>query len=139
MKKEVMNIAGVEFNVKVEYIGTKVPTWDKKGHYTYNVCLSTNGKSYSTTFYDSLYNTENNEKGDIDIKSAVHCIFMDAMAFLTTENYDRFCIEFYGGEKSNEALKAFKGCKRAFDGLSILGITKDNIYNIINALGEEDY
>ena len=74
----------------------------------YKVELNYNGKSYTTTFTDSVMAYR--EGRELDFKDVMYCLLSDADAYMYNEDIDDFQANF-GYEKASELLKAYNGCK----------------------------
>lgn len=77
-------------------------------HTRFDVKITYN-KKYMVTTYQCNTSYKNDMKKDI-----LYCILMDASAYEYDSNIDDFQREF-GYEKASELLKAFNGCKEAYE------------------------
>lgn len=83
----------------------------------YEVELNYNGRTYTTSYTDSVM-AYRNGKG-IDFKQVMECLLLDKSAYDSCTDIDDFQNQF-GYEKVSECLKAYNGCKETSEGLERL-------------------
>ena len=98
------------FRMKISKMG-----WDNEGRNKYKVTISNGNKPFSTVFYDSLYNTQRNERSDNF--HILYCVISDAQAVEYCDTVEDFMAEF-GYTYEDKANKIFKACQRAYDNLT---------------------
>lgn len=99
-------------------------------HVRYNVRLDYNNKSYFTEYQTAQ---------EIDKNDIIYCVLSDAQCYEYTRNIDEFMQEFgYNNGKISEGIKAFEGCKKAFEELSKM-FTNSEIEKLHEELEEMGY
>ena len=120
------------FEITAAYAGDKCSPWDEYNYNYYKISVKNTETRKSTTFdfWCSIAHPEiENEK---DILEAFDCFLRDATA--GDYDLDDFYNEFYGDGKINNALRAWKACKKAYkNAVRVIGDI-DTIYNLLEDL-----
>jgi len=93
------------------------------------------GKISTFSFWGSINDFEagRNVLSGEELIFPAYCFFSDASAYLNAKDIDDFSAEF-GYQKPSELLKAWKGCKKAWASCKRLGLSKENVFDIMNHL-----
>jgi hypothetical protein len=112
-------------NIKVSAVltGKKCP-WGSMSGDGYKITISTNGKRASFDFWDSYHNMTNNIP--VDLRGALSCFALDALAGMNAESADDIASEF-GYDKPSETVRVFKGVKKAQKQAERLEFTDDEL------------
>ena len=89
--------------------------YDNEGRNKYKITISNGNMPFSTVFYDSIYNTQRDERSD-DF-NILYCIISDAQSYEYNEYFEDFCNEF-GYTDIDKPKKIYNGCKRAYENLT---------------------
>jgi hypothetical protein len=137
-----IKILNKEFEIKAKNLGEDKPFWDNSYlHYKFRITVKNleNNKKISFLFWDSTNNYLEGKKEleEEDLILCFKCLLEDAISFLDNPNIDEFSKEF-GFEKVSEALRAFKGCKKQFEKCLKLGLTENEVYDLINEIIQKE-
>lgn len=84
----------------------------------YKVTIRNGKKHFSTTFTDSINNTQEGIKSsDIDI---IYCIVSDAQCVQWNNSFEDFCNEFGYDTDSRSAERIYKACEKTYDDIQRL-------------------
>ena len=94
----------------------------------YRITIQNGSQSFSTTFTDSIYNTQKGLKSSNF--SMFYCVVADAQCYENDSTLEAFGYDLY--EDRRKAQKCFNGCKKAYDNLiNLFGLEG---YEILNAV-----
>lgn len=109
---------------------------DTNPHGHFKIHLTTENGSDSFDYYGSAFDARNNKKilpAD-DLLNALECIISDAIA--GTYSFEEFCDEFGYDEDSRSAERIHKACIDTFNRVNTLGISENDLYEIVNDINE---
>lgn len=140
-KIEVLN---KRFEVKARNLGVDYPDWDKEKneHYKYSIQVKSldNGKRIRFNFWSS-YQDFLDRKDKLtkeDLIFCFRCLLEDAILYLNSNgDIDEFASEL-GLTKPSEVLRAFKGCKKQYEKCLKLGLTDNEIFDMVNAIIDKE-
>lgn len=126
-----------DFEITATYTGDKPAPWSDSrenwNHHNITVRSTETGKKTRFDFWASIMNPHLSSK--YDVLNAFYCFVSDAVSGL--EDFSEFCREFGYDEDSRRAEKVWKSCRRSYEKLSRMsGFSRDEIYDLCNALGE---
>ena len=136
-----IKVLNKQFEIKAKYLDLDKPIWDDHLHNKFKISvknLETN-KTINFYFYDSLVNTKKG-KTELTEEDLIYCFKMfleDSLDYIQNTNIDDFAEEF-GFTKISEAIRAFKGCKRQFEKCLKLGISEEELYDLLNCIIEHE-
>lgn len=140
MKSVKIKVLDKEFLIRARYKDLDCPIWDKENYhnkYSITVINLNNNKRIWFYFWDSLINTQENKKlSEIDLIYAFKCFLEDALNYIDY-NIDEFQKEF-GYDNITLCLNAYDGCRKSYLKTIKLGLTEDDLYNIVNAIIEKE-
>ena len=124
------------FIISAEFVGEKSAPWDihNDNHYKVKVKNTENNKRTSFDFWQSIANPNMDNEQDL-IESF---FFFVSDAVYGTYELDEFFNEF-GYEKISEGLKAFNGCRSAYNKMLRLLGDKKKIFDLCNELSDIIY
>lgn len=132
------SIGGTVTGVKIPQTGIRVDyVVDENNMHKYNVVIVTEYGSFSTWFYTGM-----GWKHKPTIDNVLSSLVFDATAYANNavddelRAMDTFADEF-GYEKVSDAIKAFKGCKKAYNDLcKVWNCNADMLVDIANKYSE---
>lgn len=120
------------FEITAAYVGDKCSPWDVR-NYNYHKITVKNTETRKRTTFDFWCSIAHPEiENENDILEAFDCFLRDA----TVGDYDLddFYREFCGDGEIENALRAWRGCKRAYkNALRVVGDI-DTVYNLLEDL-----
>lgn len=120
------------FEITAVYAGDKCSPWDKSNYNYYKISVKNTETRKRTTFnfWCSIAHPE--IENENDILEAFECFLNDATA--GDYDIDDFYREFYGDGEIENALKAWRGCKKAYkNAVRVVGDI-DTVYDLLNEL-----
>lgn len=106
--------------------GNKPALWNPSGNH-YRVTIRVKRKSHTFDYWGSYADMVKGEPADL--RSALSCFALDAMAFDGARDIDDFCKEF-GYTKPSEAIRAYNGCKAASKAAARIGLSWDDLADL---------
>ena len=111
-----------QFKIRDTFIGTECKKNNFRGTYgdrnQYKVTIYNGAHKFSTTFTDSIYNTQNGKKSShFDM---LYCIVSDMQCVQYNDTFEDFASEFGYDEDSRSAEKIYKACLKTKDNLERL-------------------
>ena len=144
MTKVEFEINGKKLTIKSKWVGerTGFPFDDKDTleHNIFNITISRKVDSKTVRrqfkFYDSYQNylDGKRELSKEDTLFAFRCIIEDALA--GCDGFDEFCSDLGYSNDSIRAFKIYKACKKTAEKLKDLGISEDDLYDIVDKLSK---
>ena len=109
---------------------------DINPHGHFKIHLTTENGSDSFDYYGSAFDAGNNKKilPDDDLLNALECIISDAIS--GTYSFEEFCDEFGYDEDSRSAERIHKACIDTLNRVNTLGISENDLYEIVNDINE---
>ena len=141
MNKVKLKIGNKCFEIKAKFLGIDILKWDNKPHNKFRIYVKNlhNGKSISYDFWDSYKNWEEG-KTELQKEDLIYCfkILLDeALMYIDNKDIDSFAKEFTF-EKVSEVLQAYKGCEKQFEKCLKLGLTEDEIRDMLNEIIQKE-
>jgi hypothetical protein len=140
MKIKVLNR---QFEIKAKNLGTDKPYWDNSyNHYKFRISIKNleNNETINFLFWDSIADFEQG-KTELTEEDLIYCfkfLLTDAISYLDSNgDIDEFQKEF-GYEKISECIKAYNGCKKQYQKCLKLGLTENEIYDLLNAIIDKE-
>lgn len=120
------------FEITAVYAGNKCSPWDESNYNYYKISVK-NTETRKRTSFDFWCSIAHSEiENENDILEAFNCFLSDATA--GNYDFDDFYFEFYGNGEIKNALRAWRGCKKAYkNAIRVVG-NIDTIYNLLNEL-----
>jgi hypothetical protein len=107
--------------------GNKSAPWHPCGNH-YRVTIKANGRRATFDFWDSLHNQQTGK--EIDLRGAISCFASDVMTGMNCNSVDDIASEF-GYDKPSEALRVFKGVKKAQKQAERLDLTDEELSELM--------
>lgn len=120
------------FEITAAYAGDKCSPWDESNYNYYKISVKNTETRKRTTFdfWCSIAHPE--IENENDILEAFDCFLMDATA--GDYDIDDFYNEFYRDGERKNALRAWRGCKKAYkNAVRVVGDI-DTVYDLLNDL-----
>ncbi len=136
-----LKVKNKKFEVKGKFLGVDILKWDNQSHNKFRISVKNlrNNKTISFTFWDSYINYVQG-KTELTKEDLIYCfkILLDeALMYVDNKNIDSFYQEF-GGETISEILRAYKGCKKQFENCLKLGLTENEIRDMLNEIIQKE-
>jgi hypothetical protein len=133
-----IKVKDYRFWIRYKFKGLDHPIWDRENlHPHFKISIKNIAKppsiAYSFDFWESVANKDKMVLSDLDIVYAVKMFFEDALSYADYNNIDDFAREF-GYTKISEALNAYNGCKKALHKCEKIGLTTEDLREIVNTL-----
>jgi predicted nucleotidyltransferase len=130
------------FEIKSRFLGDDYPNWDKQNlHNKFSIKVKNllNEKEISFIFWGSVeeWLKGKTKLNDFDLIYAFKCFLEDSLTYMENNNIDDFAKE-YGFESVSETIKAFNGCKKAFEKCLKLELSESDIEDIFSELEKEN-
>lgn len=106
--------------------GDKPANWNPSGDH-YRITATLGSKRFSFDFWDSYNNMVNNKPADL--RGAIACWASDVSIALNASSADDIADEF-GYDKPSEAVRVFKGVKRAEKQFNRIGMSEEDLFGL---------
>ena len=116
---------GTEIKLTSKYQGVAYPWGEKYQKNHYRVFITINGEKVQFEYYTNAVSPLKKD----ELINAFYCFLSDGIAYDNAKDMNDFQSEF-GYTKVSECMKAYNGCKDAYDKWASL--CDINIYNICN-------